>query len=236
MAIYLTFVPGETKTALLAVPASQVIVFDGRGSVNAKFVIDVSGYLSLGASVRVEFKNEALPENVTWNISGYLSFGAGAQLSGNVNVGGYTTFGAGASMVGTLNSTGTITNSSVNPFPIREPLRVGPKAGAEELLIISKMYVDSAQAMLRADAQAARPVSETIKDIKGACEAVSTMSNAVQSNYSSIWLAKPPFEFVTPEGRSAFEQVASRLSKEAIRIGNKLRSDAAAAAGAASAE
>jgi hypothetical protein len=125
--------PGEYSTsgAFCALADGSRLVF--RGATDACFTVNVPGYLTVGANVKVSFTGGAGPENLTWNVAGYLTLGASVEMKGIMNVKGYATFGAGSVLIGKLQGATAVTYGA--SAEVIEPPSTSHKT---KLLLLSK--------------------------------------------------------------------------------------------------
>jgi hypothetical protein len=89
-------------TGSLSVSAAVTITLDAQGN-DADFIINVSGYASLGAGVKVVLANAPAGHSirVLWNVTGtYMSLGADAEIEGMLLANTYISTGANSKLSG----------------------------------------------------------------------------------------------------------------------------------------
>jgi len=93
---------GVYHAAALTTTAGITLTFDGEGDSNAKWIINIDSYLSIGAQLTVVLKNGAEPSNIIFNTGGYVSIGANSNFIGTIVAKTYITSGAGTTLTGDL--------------------------------------------------------------------------------------------------------------------------------------
>jgi hypothetical protein len=102
-----------------AVTITDTIYFDGNADPDSVFIIQMTGNLKLHANIDVILVNEALAENIFWQIAGNVEVGAGAHLEGILLVKTEVTFITESSLTGRVL---TQTACNLQKATIVEPL------------------------------------------------------------------------------------------------------------------
>jgi MSHA biogenesis protein MshQ len=102
MAVSKTLKAGFYHATALTTTAGITLTFDGEGSSNPQWIINIDSYLSIGANLTIVLKNGAEPSNIIFNTGGYVAIGANSNLVGTIVARTYITIGAGATLTSDL--------------------------------------------------------------------------------------------------------------------------------------
>lgn len=94
----ITLAPGVYDATALATTASTTITLQGTGSENERWVFNIAGGLTTGASSNIMLTNTGFGASVYWNLGTYAALGASSSFLGNILASGYISEGAGANI------------------------------------------------------------------------------------------------------------------------------------------
>ncbi|MFT6250012.1 MAG: putative acyltransferase (DUF342 family) [Cognaticolwellia sp.] len=97
-----TLTAGVYHATALTTTAGITLTFDGEGSSNSQWIINIDSYLSIGANLTVVLENGAKPNNIIFNTGSYAAIGANSNLIGTIVAGTYITIGASATLTSDL--------------------------------------------------------------------------------------------------------------------------------------